>query len=86
MQKFWLQLGIGTLVVGGLFAFLWKQGYLTRLTTYISETRDELKKCSWPSREELWHTTVLVTLVFAGLGVFTVGIDLLVSTFVKSLL
>ncbi len=86
MKQFWIQLGIGTFIFGGLFAFLWQQGYLARIATYVKETRDELRKCAWPSREELWQTTVLVALVFAGIGVFTVSIDLLVSTFVKSLL
>jgi preprotein translocase SecE subunit len=86
VKQFWIQLGIGTFIFGGLFAFLWQQGYLARIATYVKETRDELRKCAWPSREELWQTTVLVALVFAGIGVFTVSIDLLVSTFVKSLL
>ncbi len=86
MTDFWIKLGVGTLVLGGLFAFLWKQGHINRLTAYVGETRDELKKCAWPSREELWQTTVLIGLVIAGLGIFTVLIDFLISTFVHSLL
>ena len=29
-----------------VFAFLWRKGHFLRLTTYIQETREELRK--WP--------------------------------------
>ena len=86
MQNFYIQLLVWAAVIGGLFAFLWKQGYLARLSTYVGETRDELRKCSWPSKDELWQSTLMVAVVIFGLGLFTVVVDFVVLKFVRSLL
>ncbi len=86
MQNFYIQLLVWAAVISGLFAFLWKQGYLVRLSTYVGETRDELRKCSWPSKDELWQSTLMVAVVIFGLGLFTVVVDFVVLKFVRSLL
>jgi len=62
-------------VIGVVFAILWWQGQLKRLTAYITETREELKKCTWPSWDELKGSTVVVTATIAVLGLFTVIVD-----------
>ena len=64
-----------TAAVAGIFAWLWRGGYLERLRTYIRGTREELKKCSWPSWEELKGSTTIVAIGIAILGGFTFGID-----------
>jgi hypothetical protein len=46
-------LAIWVVVVGGLFAFMWRKGYLARMSNYTLETREELKKCTWPTMTEL---------------------------------
>ena len=66
---------IWVVVIGGLFAFLWYQGQITRLANYVRETREELKKCSWPSWAELKGSTVVVMIAFFLLGVFTMAVD-----------
>ena len=86
MSKFYIQLLIWALVVAGAFGFLWKQGYLARLAGYVGETREELKKCSWPSKDELWQSTMLIAVVMFTLGVFTILVDFGVLKFVRSLL
>ena len=58
-------------MVGGIFALLWWSGNLARLTTYIQETKEELKKCTWPSWDELKGSTVVVLIATVVLGVFT---------------
>ena len=68
---------IGALVV--LIVVLWRQGALKRLGDYVIETREELRKCSWPSVDELRGSTVVVLISIALLGVFTVGIDLVLT-------
>ena len=60
---------------GALFVWLWRGGYLVRLTDYIRATREELRKCSWPSWEELKGSTVVVAISILILGVFTFGVD-----------
>jgi preprotein translocase subunit SecE len=86
VQNFYIQLLVWAAAIGGLFAFLWKQGHLVRLSTYVGETRDELRKCSWPSKDELWQSTLMVAVVIFGLGLFTVVVDFVVLKFVRLLL
>jgi preprotein translocase subunit SecE len=86
VNKFYIQLLVWAFVIGGAFAFLWKQGYLVRLSAYVGETREELKKCSWPSRAELWQSTVLIAVVMFSLGLFTIVVDFIVLKFVRFLL
>jgi hypothetical protein len=47
-------------LIGAAFAILWWQGQLTRLAAYVEETREELKKCTWPTWDELKGSTVVV--------------------------
>jgi preprotein translocase subunit SecE len=58
-----------------VFAWLWRGGYLMRLTTYVRATREELRKCSWPSWDELKGSTLIVGIAILILGGFTVGVD-----------
>ena len=79
----YLPIIIGAAIVGGIFAILWWSGNLARLTTYVQETREELKKCTWPTWDELKGSTVVVTISIAILGVFMVGIDLVIAMVVR---
>ena len=63
------------LVIGGLFAWMWRGGYLARLTSYVQQTREELRKCTWPTWDELKGSTVVVTISIIILGGFTVVVD-----------
>ena len=58
------------MVIGSVFAYLWWQGQIRRFATYIQETREELKKCTWPTWEELKGSTVLITVTICLLGGF----------------
>ncbi|NDC79241.1 MAG: preprotein translocase subunit SecE [Chitinophagia bacterium] len=57
-----------------------------KIATYLEETREELRKCNWPARDELWNSTVLVFLVIVALGLFTIGSDYVILKAVRSLL
>jgi len=72
--------------MGAIFSFAWKQGHLARLTTYVAATQQELKKCNWPSRDELIQSTVLIFVVIGLLGVFTMASDFVVTSFVQVLI
>ncbi len=85
MNKFYIQLLIWVVVVAVVFGVLWRTGQLLRLTNYVAETREELKKCSWPSREELKGSTVVVIVSILLLGLFTVVVDLLLTYAVRLL-
>ena len=66
---------IWVVVVGAVFAFLWWQGHLQRIAMYVQQTREELKKCAWPTWDELKGSTVVVMISIALLGGFTVAVD-----------
>jgi preprotein translocase SecE subunit len=74
-----VKLGIWVVVIGVIFAVLWQRGYLLRIANYVRETREELHKCTWPSIEELKGSTVVVMVTIIMLGIFTVGVDFVVS-------
>ncbi len=77
---------IWAVVVGGVFAYLWWQGHLQRLVTYVQQTREELRKCTWPTWDELKGSTVVVTISILLLGGFTVAVDALLYQFFFRLL
>ena len=66
-------------VIGGLFAFLWYKGYLLRMANYSAETREELRKCSWPTGAELWSSTRVVVVTVAMLAIFIALVDVVLS-------
>ena len=73
-------------LVGGAFAILWWQGQLKRLADYVAETREELKKCTWPTWAELKGSTVVVSVAILLMGAFTVVVDqILFQVFFKIL-
>ena len=75
---------IWAVVIGGFFGYLWWQGQIQRLALYVQETREELKKCSWPSWIELRGSTVLIIIVVGLLGLFIVVIDqILMRVFIR---
>jgi preprotein translocase subunit SecE len=73
----YIKLGIWVVVIGAAFLYLWRKGYLLRLSNYIQETREELRKCTWPTWDELKGATFVVMISTLMMGLFTVGIDYL---------
>ena len=67
----------------GAFAYLWRQGYLVRIKNYFEETREELRKCTWPSWDELKGSTVVVLISVVLLGGFTVAAEIVIARFVE---
>ena len=84
-MNFYLKLAIGVLVFGILFGILWRRGQLLRLSNYIQETREELKKCTWPTWDELKGSTAVVMISIILLGCFTVGVDFVIALFVRQI-
>lgn len=82
-EREYITLAIWVGVIGAVFAFLWWKGYLARLANYIAETREELKKCTWPSLDELKGSTVVVMISILILGIFTVAVDAVLAMFVR---
>jgi len=66
---------VWAVVIGAVFGYLWWQGQVRRFAVYIQETREELKKCSWPTWQELKGSTVVIAVSIALLGVFVMAAD-----------
>jgi preprotein translocase subunit SecE len=71
----WINILIWAFFIGAVFAYLWWQGQIRQLANYVQETREELKKCSWPTWEELKGSTVVIMISIALLGAFTEVVD-----------
>lgn len=82
-MKDYYSLIIWVLVIGGAFAYAWRKGMLLQLSNYVQGTREELRKCTWPSKEELKGSTVVVMVSILLLGIFTVGVDFFITLVVR---
>ncbi|MBI4327186.1 MAG: preprotein translocase subunit SecE [Chloroflexi bacterium] len=49
------------------------------MADYVAETREELRKCTWPTVDELKGSTAVVMVAMALMGGFTVGVDFILS-------
>ena len=79
-MKDWINIAIWAVVIGVAFGVLWWRGQVQRLAVYVQQTREELKKCSWPTWDELKGSTLLIMIMIALLGVFVVVIDRVLFT------
>ena len=85
MDTFYIKLLVWAALIGITFGVLWHKGHLARFAHYIAETREELKKCTWPTWEELKGSTLVVSISIVLLGLFTVGVDFLLMLVVRNL-
>ena len=51
------------------------QEAMTGVKTFVEDVRNELKKCSWPTRSELFESTVVVIVSVLIVGVFVGASD-----------
>jgi preprotein translocase subunit SecE len=58
-------------------------GRIVRWRRFLSEVKNELARVTWPSRREVWATTVVVILVSALFGVYLYAVDLSISAGVR---
>ncbi len=80
----WTTIIFWAVVVAAVFGYLWWQGQIRQLAVYLQETREELKKCSWPSWDELKGSTVLIMISILFLAGFTEVVNqILYFIFVK---
>ena len=57
-------------------------GWLGRARRFLADVRAELGRVTWPSRREVWATTVVVILTSMLFGVYLYLIDVSLSTVV----
>jgi len=56
-----------------------KVRWYKRLWTFLKESRAELKKVTWPSRNEIYSTTLVVIIATVFFGFFLFFMDIIFS-------
>jgi preprotein translocase subunit SecE len=51
--------------------------------TFLTEVRNEMKRVTWPSRKEVYATTVVVIVTSAFFGLYLWGLDLALTAAVN---
>ena len=60
-------------------------GWIGRSRSFLSGVRNEMTRVTWPSRREVWATTVVVIITSIIFGVYLWGADLLLSSALRAL-
>jgi preprotein translocase subunit SecE len=60
-------------------------GVMSKVRKFLSDTVGELKKCTWPTKPELFESTILVIVSIAALALFVFGIDQIAVFVIKSI-
>jgi len=64
----------------------WLPNKLRELRTFVSEVKSELKKVTWPSRKEVYATTLVVMATSFFFGFYLWGLDLVFSRILSQVL
>lgn len=80
------QVIVWIVIIGIIVGFLWWRGYLHKFGQFLEQTREELRKCSWPTREELKGATIVVLVTMFLLGLYIGLVDSLVLLILKVLI
>jgi preprotein translocase subunit SecE len=59
-------------------------GWWGRSRRFLSEVRNEMSRVTWPSRKEVYATTLVVILTSAFFGLYLFGVDLLLEAAVRA--
>jgi preprotein translocase subunit SecE len=54
-------------------------GWFSRARRFLTDVRAELGRVTWPTRREVWATTVVVILVSVLFGLYLYAVDLVLS-------
>ncbi len=59
------------------------KGFADRLTEYLKDTRGELRKTSWPTREQATNLTLIVLAVTAVMAAFLGALDFVFAQIIR---
>jgi len=80
------QIGFWTIfwpvLILGVFLWMWRSGKLLAIKVYIGEVREQLRKATWPTWDELKQHIVVVMISSLLLAMFTVLADNVVKEIV----
>jgi preprotein translocase subunit SecE len=61
-------------------------GWFGRARRFLSDVRSELSRVTWPTRREVWATTLVVILTSTVFGVYLYVVDIGLSELVQFLI
>ena len=50
---------------------------------FLRESKAELKKVAWPTRKQVWYSTLVVVVLTAVVGVYLGAVDFLLTTILR---
>ena len=56
-----------------------RSGDMEKVLDYIRESRAELKKVTWPTKQQMWYSTLVVIVVTFMVSVYLGLVDLLLT-------
>mgnify|MGYP005979572181 FL=1 len=56
-----------------------RSGLMEKVLDYIRESRAELKKVTWPTKQQLWYSTIIVIVVTAVASAYLGLVDLILT-------
>lgn len=59
---------------------------MNKLTTYIKESIEEMKKVTWPTKKETYHYTLLIIGISLGIALFLGLLDYIFSLGIQAFL
>ncbi len=59
--------------------------FFTKISTFLGNTVEELRKCTWPTRDQLVESTLLVIVSLIILALFVCGVDFVLVEIIKFL-
>lgn len=63
----------------GVRALSGPMGWYGRGREFLVEVRNEMKRVTWPTRKEVYATTIVVILTSVFFGLYLFGVDLLLN-------
>jgi len=82
-MKDYLPMIIGIALAMAAFIILLRRGAFLKLSGFWQETMEELRKCTWPTWDELMGSTVVVIVAVALLGGFTILADFVITNIIR---
>ena len=61
-------------------------GAMEKVLDFIRESKAELKKVSWPTKKQVWASTVVVLVLTVIVGIYLGGVDLLLTAIFSRIL
>ena len=61
------------------------KGWWDNSRSFLTEVRNEMRRVTWPSRKEVYATTVVVIITSAFFGLYLWGLDLAIDKVIRGI-